>query len=363
MEDEADETTCLVCHEPLLAQPVCCLKCGHVSHSQCFQNWFEKSKGNCPECRQVCSLDEVRILDFSVQEVDPDQQLQGLSPEELAERLKNDRQKYAEFKKELSQTESEFRVLRQNCKEHKTAREMFQQRASEKEEEAAAVRHELTLMSEQCAQLRVHVQAQDEKQHRTLLIRKCSEGDSDLRQERGALKVINKRDRIKDLHETFTSAHQQDTESKCVSRDRQKAQLEAEGRLQKIKKLESRLRRELLEGQEEELQLSRTNFENLDVAPRSASTKENGDRDLRSGFVPRHSSGTTGTIGAAAGTSTGLDGGGFGTFGHSSGARWGALFGQARQGSAGALLSGSTAKISSPKKSSGLRGLFSRGTA
>lgn len=126
IEDTDDpDSMCVVCQESLLSSPACALVCGHVYHTQCFQQWLLKNrKGDCIQCRAPAPLDKMRTLDFEVMELPPRalgevKRLMALSPEERVLLTDGVRSGSVELASELQQMESQASKEEEDSQERK----------------------------------------------------------------------------------------------------------------------------------------------------------------------------------------------------------------------------------------------------
>ncbi|KVH90417.1 E3 ubiquitin ligase BIG BROTHER-related [Cynara cardunculus var. scolymus] len=64
---EIDGLFCPICFEAWTSggdHQICCLPCGHIYGSSCIKKWLQqrRSSGKCPQCNNLCTLKDVRVL-------------------------------------------------------------------------------------------------------------------------------------------------------------------------------------------------------------------------------------------------------------------------------------------------------------
>ncbi|CAK0802205.1 unnamed protein product [Prorocentrum cordatum] len=104
------------------------LRCGHVYHSACFQQWLLKSRQQCPECRSVTQARELRPLDFDAVEGGAPQLSEGArrlaaaSGEERQERQDDLLAEASDVADKIAEVEREIAAARQAASTAKAER-------------------------------------------------------------------------------------------------------------------------------------------------------------------------------------------------------------------------------------------------
>mmetsp|Transcript_25023 Transcript_25023/g.77847 ORF Transcript_25023/g.77847 Transcript_25023/m.77847 type:complete len:395 (-) Transcript_25023:91-1275(-) len=264
MEDSAqDGALCLICHEGLLSQVPCALRCGHVYHSVCCHQWFEKGKGECPQCKSKSGRDELLLLDFEVARVQP-RSLEEVRKLEAASAEERN-QLREELALELEDMEGRSREARDQIESQREAAQECKQKRRELEGQAPALEVQLKQLRADLKQhtlnnanLSAQVDNQNNRQrqargrHGSRSQDSINEEDPDAKEERRKLRMMRPADRARQLHEAVVSARQQEAEVNKASRLREAASKELEDELNELRKLEARLRTDLRRMKEQE---------------------------------------------------------------------------------------------------------------
>eukprot|EP00401_Gymnodinium_catenatum_P053736 CAMPEP_0117605194 /NCGR_PEP_ID=MMETSP0784-20121206/79071_1 /TAXON_ID=39447 /ORGANISM="" /LENGTH=374 /DNA_ID=CAMNT_0005408237 /DNA_START=41 /DNA_END=1165 /DNA_ORIENTATION=+ len=250
MDDVAQAAECPVCFDSLLSQEAAALRCGHVSHSVCLRKWFEVSKGNCPKCRKVYDLDDLRVLHFTLASSELET-LRGIPAEECQRLMEKAEAKQAEMANGLGTARLELEEVESLAEEQKRRRIELNQQTMENENQAKAMHEEFSTLSEKYAALQTHVDKDVHRQERKLPIAPAREDDADVKEERRKLRSVRLMDRVQQLHDALASARQSEIESSRLVRVREESLLSVEAELAHIRHVEARLARELRVAAEE----------------------------------------------------------------------------------------------------------------
>eukprot|EP00401_Gymnodinium_catenatum_P068104 CAMPEP_0117606034 /NCGR_PEP_ID=MMETSP0784-20121206/79502_1 /TAXON_ID=39447 /ORGANISM="" /LENGTH=363 /DNA_ID=CAMNT_0005409099 /DNA_START=41 /DNA_END=1133 /DNA_ORIENTATION=- len=272
MDDVAQAAECPVCFDSLLShQEAAALRCGHVSHSVCLRKWFEVSKGNCPKCRKVYDLDDLRVLHFTLASSELET-LRGIPAEECQRLMEKAEAKQAEMANGLGTARLELEEVESLAEEQKRRRIELNQQTMENENQAKAMHEEFSTLSEKYAALQTHVDKDVHRQERKLPIAPAREDDADVKEERRKLRSVRLMDRVQQLHDALASARQSEIESSRLVRVREESLLSVEAELAHIRHVEARLARELRVAAEER-ELLTEDASALAIAPAAASVK------------------------------------------------------------------------------------------
>mmetsp|Transcript_66772 Transcript_66772/g.145664 ORF Transcript_66772/g.145664 Transcript_66772/m.145664 type:complete len:395 (-) Transcript_66772:83-1267(-) len=361
---------CLVCLCPLLGQPVCALRCGHVYHSCCFYSWLDKSKRpqegvECPQCKKVARAEDMRTLLFEVVQVEQQPPVDAEEVQtfirastEARERLREElTEEQAVSTRRLVQASEELAELQSTLADHKRARRLVELQDRRYEEESSELQSELTQSSSRLAELQASVDSQVDRLHRKLPVPQARERDADLLEERRRLKLrtVRASDRARQLHEALISARRQQAEGSISSRERTASSKDAEVELAKLRKLEAKLRRDLEERRRAQADLGISGGASGQLSKlaeprqssRTALSKPVGELlapEAENAGPLQTSSATPGRAeapledahllyGASKADRLGVSALGAGVSNARDGAKWGALFGQGRAGS------------------------------
>mmetsp|Transcript_18097 Transcript_18097/g.35526 ORF Transcript_18097/g.35526 Transcript_18097/m.35526 type:complete len:374 (-) Transcript_18097:110-1231(-) len=262
MEDTLPDSgpQCSICLQELLPQAACALRCGHVFHASCCQEWINKGNSNCPQCKKTARIEQLRILEFEVAEVpwalDDVQRLQQASAEEREQLHQKLTAELAEIKTELHQASEELEGHRDAASESKRARRELESKVPHIEAELKELRAEKESKVLSNASLCAQVDSQNNRQRQSRnRIWSQSRGvihedDPDAREEKRKLRTMRPSDRARQLHDAVVSARQQEVEINRIALERERALQELDEELVRVTRLEQRLRRELSESLE-----------------------------------------------------------------------------------------------------------------
>lgn len=245
-----DSASCLICLHSLLSSPVCALKCGHVYHGSCLQDWLRVGKGDCPTCKAISHSHELRMLDFTLVEVESRsvtevRELQGASAEERAvmrEKLLREEEDAAASMKAVKDEVAKNQHAVRDCKR---ARKELEQQRPETEKQLEELRAVVVRASERSAELQARTDAMVARQQRKLPTPKCREDDADLNDERRKLRGLRQDARAKQVHEALCSARRQEAESGDLWRERESALQKMDEDRRELRRQETRLSKEL----------------------------------------------------------------------------------------------------------------------
>lgn len=251
---------CMICLHPLVdleAQEVCALRCGHVYHGECFQTWLTTNRrGECPQCKQLCPPNQLRMLHFEIAEVpftslDEVLRIEAMSAEQqrLLENTWVD--EAHEAGRELRSAKEELAELQICAREKKRLRlevvlpEIVQQEAFIKE-----VLEQLSTRNMECSEMQTELDAMSMSQQRRMPIKDIREGDADLAEEKRVLRNVRPSDRVRQLHEDLVMKRHHADELRQVGYERKREADVVDLELKKMQQ-DSRLRRRLSTRQEE----------------------------------------------------------------------------------------------------------------
>jgi len=261
LNDEDSGAQCLICLHPLLEQQACALRCGHVYHGHCFQSWLlQKSRGECPQCKQVSRADELRMLNFEMGEVIHESLEEVLRIEAFSEeqRTKLDEDlaaECAEAEEELKQAEEELAKWSSDAQELKRQRiEVVMPETRQKGATLAQLREELSQRSRECTKLRTELDAMSTCQRKGMTIPQVQDGDEDLAEEKRMLRGMRPAERAKKLHESLVHARRLEEDMRRQLADCLWAAETVERDVKKRRQQDSRLRRQLSERHSEVLE-------------------------------------------------------------------------------------------------------------
>lgn len=264
MEDSLqDGALCLICHESLLGQVPCALRCGHVYHSVCCHQWFEKGKGECPQCKARSGRDELLLLDFEVAAVRPRsleevRKLEAASAEERGQLREELALELEDAEARSGETGTRLDEHREAAQDRKRARRELECRAPEAEAEIKRLKAEREQLTMSNASLSAKVDEQNSRQRQARSRPRGKSQDSiqdedhDSKEERRKLRVMRPADRARQLHEAVVSAGRQEAEASRANRQREAAFKELEAELSELRKVEVKLLADLRRVKERE---------------------------------------------------------------------------------------------------------------
>lgn len=262
MEDTLPDSgpQCSICLQELLPQAACALRCGHVFHASCCQEWIDKGNSNCPQCKKTARVEHLRILEFEVAEVpwalDDVQRLQQASTEEREQIHQKLTVELEQIKTKLRRASEDLEGYRDAAHESKRARRELELNVPHIEAELkdlrAAQESKVLTNASLCAQVDSHNNRQRQSRTRIWSQPKgvINEDDLDAREERRKLRTMRPGDRARQLHDAFVFFRQQEVEITRVALEREQSLKELDDQLVKITRLERRLGRDLSESLE-----------------------------------------------------------------------------------------------------------------
>jgi len=248
---------CSICLQELLLQSACALRCGHVFHASCCEEWINKGNSNCPQCKKTARIEQLRILEFEVAEVpwalDDIQRLQRSSVEERGQIHEQLTAELDDIKSKLRQACEELEGHRDAAHESKRARRELESKVPRVEAELKELRAEKETKILNNASLGAQVDSQNNRQRQSRnRIWSQSRGvihedDPDAREEKRKLRMMRPSDRARQLHDAVVSARRQEVEINKVALEQERALKELEEELARVTKLEQRRGHELSE--------------------------------------------------------------------------------------------------------------------
>lgn len=254
-EQVPEGAQCLICHDALLVQPACALKCGHVYHTACCHQWIEVGKAQCPQCKQPARTDDLRPLDFEMAEVTPQamqdaQRLHEVSDEDRKRIRDSAAAELEEEERAIAEADEELEELQRVAQEHKRARKELDKQARWDQEECTRLHAEHEDLSKKVAELQTFIDGQLGRNERKLPVPQARQDDPDVREERRKLTKMRPHERLRQLHGALVAARRQDIESSALVREREASCLELEAELAERRQQEAKLTREYRERRE-----------------------------------------------------------------------------------------------------------------
>lgn len=250
-----DQEMCLICYEDIFQKPIAALCCGHVYHRECITGWLRASKlpgdqGECPQCKQRTAVDEMRLLEYDT--VAP---LQSSVVELLAERSGTSKQRqrtqvdlcqqWQQTSTELPKSREERLAAELEAEECKLQRRGLQENSNFEEEELAVLREERQERQCRCAEMRAHLDIQNQKHGKLKLPVLARQEQEALEEERRKLRQVGPHERSQLLHSALVSALRQEADAQRLSLDRQKAAEEAELMMSRLRQEVEKLRQQV----------------------------------------------------------------------------------------------------------------------
>lgn len=235
MDDSAQEAArCQICHDPLLSQACCALKCGHVYHSSCFQQWLLRGKGECPNCRAITQSHELRILSFDVVEVQHHSQqevrlLREASDEHRAALVADLAERERELNEGAAQADEDLAREKQAASSTKKVRKGIAEKCDAFESLLRAELPALQQVLHQCQQLQQEIDSQEAQQHKKLPVSQSKADDDDVKLECKILRSTHPIDRAKQLHQSLLSTRKTEAEAQREFQRLQKELKELDG--------------------------------------------------------------------------------------------------------------------------------------
>eukprot|EP00913_Durusdinium_trenchii_P008446 g7931.t1 len=206
-----DQEMCLICYEDIFQKPIAALCCGHVYHRECITGWLRASKlpgdqGECPQCKQRTAVDEMRLLEYDT-----------VAPLQSSVRRSSARHLERSVLPLGSALEEELAVLREERQERQC----------------------------RCAEMRAHLDIQNQKHGKLKLPVLARQEQEALEEERRKLRQVGPHERSQLLHSALVSALRQEADAQRLSLDRQKAAEEAELMMSRLRQEVEKLRQQV----------------------------------------------------------------------------------------------------------------------
>jgi len=245
-----DGVQCAVCMGELLSQQVCFLRCGHVYHTSCCEQWFDQGKSECPLCKKPCRRDQLRNLDFEMAEVPMYAlaelgKLRKMSTEERGRVRQEALASQEESRRAIAASKAERDVLKNRAIDHKRKRHELEAELDRTEAEKVDLHEELYALIKINSDLQASVDTQ--RQNEKLPFAPSSRDDSDVKEERKKLRLMRPEDRLLQLHQALLAARQLLNESTATTREREASLQTVERAIAELKSLETKLAQELRE--------------------------------------------------------------------------------------------------------------------
>ncbi|CAJ1345685.1 unnamed protein product, partial [Effrenium voratum] len=236
----AEPEMCLICHDCLLEKPVSVPECGHAYHRDCLASWLAQSKGECPQCKQRCSLDQLRHLDLEAVPIVSvnNAQLQedrDAGPEQRRQTHIELRARRRRMLERLGNLGAELESVEQEAVQQRTTRRQLEEEGPRKEEEKKDLDHEKQQQHLQCAEMQMHLDQEQQKQHQKLPIAHVREDDPDALEERRKHRPQTS-DRCQALHGSLHSSRVREAELQQLARDRKGNADQVEQDLSRVRK-------------------------------------------------------------------------------------------------------------------------------
>eukprot|EP00927_Polykrikos_kofoidii_P040467 TRINITY_DN34585_c0_g1_i1.p1 TRINITY_DN34585_c0_g1~~TRINITY_DN34585_c0_g1_i1.p1 ORF type:complete len:463 (-),score=99.78 TRINITY_DN34585_c0_g1_i1:200-1588(-) len=339
-DDVPEGAQCLICHDALLFQSACALKCGHIYHTACCHQWFEVGRGSCPQCKKVARTDDLRVLEFEMAEMTPQaiqdaQRLRAACAEDRQRIYETATAQLEEAEQAIVQVAEDLEEMQRATQDHKRARKELEKQARKDEEEIARLLREHEEKVKKCTEVQEFIDGELGRNTRKLPVPQAREADDDVREERRKLAKMRPQERLQQLHGALVAARRQDVESSALLRERETSLAQVEAELVVCRQQEAKLLREVRERREH---AKRGVFaSNAGDSERNQRSKVDGHLD---GSITRGSAGGSGAAAVIAGNRGGsnaaaadvLRGGGRGASGGTFGPP---LFGAKDSGGAG----------------------------